>query len=84
MKKKYDPIRVPVCRCGQRPGIHNRIIDGFPAVIHVFDMKNNLFKQFHVHMWLCGCTACDIVVSGPTKRAAVNAFEKAVEIHVEG
>lgn len=97
MKKKYDPIRVPVCRCGRQSLVSNRITASYPAWVFRFQTVDNdernamspgerlkLLTMCHVPMWLCGCPDCEIYAPGHTKRAAIAAFEKQVEVCVYG
>lgn len=90
MKKKYDPIRVPVCRCGHQADVTNRLREHMPPFT-VFALSMNedgrivgfTPKIKKNPNWLCGCVECEIVAGGSTKRMAMQAFEKAVEIHVD-
>lgn len=75
MKKKYDPIRVPVCRCGRSATFFSikAFKDSLPKSMSIF---------LRINGWVCGCTQCGVAFSADTKRAAVAAFEKEVEIDV--
>lgn len=91
MKKKYDPIIVPVCRCGKyanfvdvrkKFGAYNN-----SPVIKMMLSRGILIRKFPMpplgRRYACVCLECGIVKSAATKRAAVEAFAREVEVGVE-
>ena len=90
MKKPYQPIDLPVCLCGRRPAIANRVrnneslyhMTSFEPVTVNGQTVGYTLDLVRRPMWLCGCE-CGQVGAGSTKRAAVDAFRKGVEISVD-
>lgn len=94
MKRAYNPIDIPSCLCGQMPHIRNRIASHTHASRLVgfreaFDENGNFvdgskLRIVKLPLWICGCVKCRIAGKGGTKREAVEAFRREVEINVTG
>lgn len=84
MKKPYIPIRVPICQCGARARVRcPRKVLKTREYREAFEM---LGVEMHIPQNLMYCVECRNCnrrsAFANTKRAAVEKFEKAVEINV--
>lgn len=87
MKRRYKAMTLPVCLCGRRPEVHNRVrAHELPFSVIRFEERldeNGEMCGFFCltkkkPLWLCGCGHCRIVGGGNTKREAVEAFRREV------
>lgn len=92
MKKKYDPIALPVCLCGQQTEYVDArkkfgIFWNNAPIRKKWEALDVYVPKLHIpqgHRYGCICRHCDIVKSSGTKRQAVEAFRREVEINVTG
>ena len=80
MKKQYTPIRMPACRCGRQA-----MFIPMRKALHVVNplMRKVGIYVPHDALYCVACPKCDDTecLAG-TKRAAVAAFERMVEVGV--
>lgn len=91
MKEKYSPIQLPVCLCGRQTefvdarkkfGIWNNA-----PIRKQLEALDVYVPKLHIpqgHRYGCICRHCGIVKPSGTKRQAVEAFMREVEINVTG